>query len=154
MLTKNYGLRVVAIFEIIGGGLGLVSTIVYLLKVPLNYDLLNTLLSFYIILFYMLNLFSGIVLILEKKIGYYLSILSNVLQIVGVNIFGLIYILSSLVFLFVTYDSASGVELEFLFGGRSLISYKETLNSFIIGINIVPIFLLIILIKSWKNQVD
>lgn len=139
--------NLLAWIEIVGGLFGVISSLLYLLP-----NASENKLSIIIILhLYILVCVAGILLYKKRLLGYHLSFIVNALQVIYFLFNGILYYFASLVsfYLMINYEASLVFELEF--GGKASIGYINS-NATEVGINIVPIIIILILFALYNER--
>lgn len=160
MNTK--GTKFIAIYEIIGGLLGvvIVSMLLYkLFKAYAQFDqgvFLSTLLTCIIVLsLYIISLIAGFLLWKGQNLGNKLSLFIQALQIPNISLSGFSYIFVSGIQLALNISKGLSEDIKFnLFfylGSKFDINLFSKESSFLIGVNIIALLIFIYLKKINKN---
>ena len=139
--------KLLALIEVVGGLNGVISSLLYLLP-----NASENKLSIIIILnLYILVCIAGILLYKKRLLGYKLSFIVNALQVIYFLFNGILYYFASLVsfYLMINYEASLVFELEF--GGKASIGYINS-NATEVGINIVPIIIILILFALYNER--
>jgi hypothetical protein len=141
--------KTIAIYQIIGGLLG-VTLIVLALDMSYTNNVELILVTILPIIIVSLNIFAGGLLFQEKKIGFILTILNQLIQIVNFVYIGITYVYRSGIYLGIKIDN---IDLHFdinLFDVQIVIGkYNSNPNMF--GVNFIPIVIIILLVIYRKQ---
>jgi len=144
-MNKKF-IKIFGSFEITGGALGIFSFGIHLFAYRLiDVRIQDFLLYLFILSFYAITMIGGVYLFKYKIRGYYISLLSNLIQLIGLDLFGMIFIVNSLGYFFITYVYGYGLTFDILLGGTSLIKYVPGREELKIGINVFSVAKIIIL---------
>lgn len=150
-MEKTKWFAVIAILQVIGGGLGLLVSFQYLSDVG-NIDAFVVLITMIFIVFYLTSIFAGWLLWKEHPQGITLSMFIQLLQIPQISIPGFVYIfINPLDISLVMRSSSFPVSItEFSFGpdiffGSSWSFYVGAFEEFLVGFNVLALVLLIFL---------
>ena len=152
--------RIISIYEMIGGVLGLGITIFLILSIlpqllSQEAPLFNKLFLVAIIIFaiggYLLSFIAGLFLWKKQNKGIFLSIITQIIQIPKFAIAGFSYFFVSGIELFVTISNSS-LGFTTYFGSHWDISFYPEDKTFLIGVNIIAIIALIYFIKEYKKN--
>tara|TARA_R110000737_G_scaffold275281_1_gene282290 strand:+ start:109 stop:669 length:561 start_codon:yes stop_codon:yes gene_type:complete len=147
--TKRNVLKGVGILEIVGGitGLGL---ILWLILQGTNTNSYVFLILLFAIGFYIYSIYAGIKLFKHKENDVFHSRILQCIQIIGISLGGLTYIMTSGGYLFVGYNLTEGnINFSFaLIASKFQINIMNSNQGSFIYINILAIVVLLLLEKS------
>lgn len=152
--------RIISIYEMIGGVLGLGITIFLIFStlpklLSQEVPIFNKVFLIAIILFaiggYSLSFIAGLFLWKKQSKGILLSIITQIIQIPKFAIAGFSYFFVSGLELFVTIDNSSLGFTTYL-GSHFDISFYPEDKAFLIGVNVIAFVVLSYLLKEYKKN--
>ena len=140
----NTSVKSIAIYQIISSLLILPSL------VSLNYStVLFAAISISFLVIYLLGIIGGVLLLKKKEKGFFLSKLFNAFQTILITLGGISYTCVGLITLYLQVKFIEGFHFSFGFYlGSNASLYFHDSNEFMMGINFVSLFDLILLIKA------
>lgn len=139
--------RLLALIEVVGGLYGVISSLLYLLP-----NATENKFSIIIILhLYIFVCLAGILLYKEKLFGYQLSFIVNTLQVIYFLFNGILYYFASLMSFYIMINYKANLAFDLSFGGKASIGFIDS-NATEVGINIVPIIIIIILFALYNER--
>jgi hypothetical protein len=153
VVDKNkYLLYTIALYQIIGAILGLVDVIQNFITYELWQDNDYLLLAIFLILVYLFFLLSGIYIFINSKIGIRLSIISQSIQVLYVNILGLVFLITSTARFIIYMGSQFNIGFAFRVGSYFEIAYYDGQQNIEFGINIIPVVIILLLISKFNTK--
>ncbi|HMU46356.1 MAG TPA: hypothetical protein PKC72_08315 [Chitinophagaceae bacterium] len=145
-------LKVLGIYQIVGGVLGLTLTISLFFKLSLT-NFLLTLILILALCLYLFSIYCGTLLVFNKKsLGLNLSLINQYVQLVSFSIKGLAFLYVSGIFFSAGIDITNSFNLLLNLG---LSSWQLNINSeseaLIINFNLVALFLIVVIGKLKKK---
>jgi len=147
--SKKNILKGIGILEITGGVTG-IGLILWLMLQGMETNTYVFLILLFAIGFYIYSIFAGIRLFKRKEMGVFHSRVLQFLQIPGISLLGITYILTSGGYLFVGYNSTEGnIKFDFgLIASKFQINILNTDQGSFVYLNIMAIIVLVLLEKS------
>lgn len=141
--------KIIGWYEIIGGIIGAVLTIVVMLKVGLLQQFLISLIFFVFLVLFLISITSGVLLLRQIKWGETLSMIIQSLQIPKFIIGGTAYSFIAGAKLSIMFSRGLGTGFGVDFGIFSEFNFhvNSYLHGILFGVNLVPIVVIFLLLK-------
>jgi hypothetical protein len=147
--SKRNILKAIGILEVVGGITG-IGMILWLTLQGMETNTYVLLILLFAVGFYIYSIYAGIRLFKQKEKGIFHSRIVQLLQVPGISLLGMTYILTSGGYFYVGYNSTEG-NIKFEFGAITSRFQINILNSDLgdfVYINVLAIIVLILLENS------
>lgn len=157
--VTKYILKIISIIEVVGGLLGVVTSIIVALhtpKSPLNFLLVPLFLALFVAA-YSLMAYAGVQLWRDKTLGLRLSMVAQIIQIPFIQSSYIAFRLYSPLTFYTIFSENGFMNNVFGLGSDSVLSFPGMELPFSVGINLIAVLLLIFLIFYYysvlKNRI-